>query len=168
TDDSPAMKAGIKAGDVITEYDGHKVAGAEDLPRLVADTPAGREVPVTLLRDGKTVRLQAKVATLDDPDQKVASEEGATGKRGAMVEPVPPAIAKELGLKEAAGVVVRRVEDGSPADNAGIKPGDVILEVDRQPVKDVKGLKGLIDKHAKGTPMVVLLHPEDATLDVGV
>jgi serine protease Do len=168
TDDSPAMKAGIKAGDVITEYDGHKVAGAEDLPRLVADTPAGREVPVSVTRDGKSLRLQAKVTKLDEPDQKVAAEAGEKGKLGVMVEPVTSAMAKELGLKETTGVVVRRVEDGSPAANAGIKPGDVILEVDRQTVKDVAGLKGLIAKHAKGTPMVVLLHREEATLYVVV
>src|SRR6266849_4069722 len=74
TDDSPAMKAGIKSGDVITEYDGRKVNGAEDLPRMVADTLAGREVPVTVIREGKTVKLQAKVAKLDEPDQQAAGE----------------------------------------------------------------------------------------------
>jgi serine protease Do len=168
SEDSPAMKAGIKAGDVITEYDGRKVAGAEDLPRMVADTPIGREVSVAVVRDGKTLRLQAKVTKLEEPDQQVAAESGDKGKLGVMVEPVTPAIATELGLKEATGVVVRRVEDGSPADNAGIKPGDVILEVDRQPVKDVAGLRSLIAKHTKGTPMVVRLHREDATLYVVV
>ncbi|HXJ77917.1 MAG TPA: DegQ family serine endoprotease [Candidatus Methylomirabilis sp.] len=168
TDESPAMKAGIKAGDVITEYDGHKVGGAEDLPRLVADTPAGREVAVTVLREGKTLRLQAKVTKLDEPDQKVAAEAGEKGKLGVMVEPVTAVIAKDLGLKDATGVVVRRVEDGSPASNAGIKAGDVILEVDRQPVKDVAGLKSLIAKHAKGTPMVMLLHRDDGTMYVVV
>src|SRR5262249_25501821 len=161
-------KAGMKAGDVITEFDGRKVAGAEDLPRMVADTPAGREVPITVVRDSKPLRLQARVTKLEEPDQKVAAEGGEKGKLGVTVEPVTPAIAKELGLKDARGVVVRHVEDGSPAANAGIKPGDVILEVDRQPVKDVAELKSLITKHAKDTPMVVLLHREDTTLYVVV
>ena len=168
SDDSPAMKAGIKAGDVITEYDGRKVASSDELPKLVAVTPAGREVAVAVVRDGKTLRLQAKVTALDDPDQKIAAEAGEKGKLGVAVEPVTPAIAKQLGLKNSSGVVVRRVEDGSPAANAGIQPGDVILEIDRQPVKDVAGLKGLVAKHAKGTPMVVLLHREAATLYVVV
>jgi len=168
TDDSPAMKAGIKAGDVITGFDGKKVAGAETLPRMVAETPAGRQVPVTVMRDGKTMQLEVRVAKLDESDQQMAAETGEKGKLGVMVEPVTAAIAKELGLKDARGVVVRRVEDGSPAASAGIKPGDVILEVDRQPVKDVAGLKGLIAKHAKGTPMVVLLHREEGTLYVVV
>ena len=168
TDDSPAMKAGMKAGDVITEYDGHKVAGAEDLPRLVAETPAGREVPVTVLRDGKPLKLQARVTKLDEPEQQVAAEAGSKGKLGVSVESVTPAIARELGMKDARGVVVRSVEDESAAAKAGIQPGDVILEVDRQPVKDVSGLKALVDKHAKGTPMVLLLHRQDATLYVVV
>jgi serine protease Do len=169
TDDSPAMKAGIKAGDVIAEFDGRKVAGAEDLPRMVADTPPGRSVPVTVVRDGKALRLEATVTRLDEPNQKVAAAQpGEKGKLGVMVEPVTPAIAKELGLKEPGGVLVRRVEDGSPAANAGIKAGDVILEVDRQPVKDVAELKSLVSKHAKDTPMVVRLHRENATLYVVV
>src|SRR5262245_29176741 len=169
TEDSPAMKAGIKAGDVIVEYDGRKVGSSDELPKLVAVTPTGREVPVVVMRDGKTLRLQAKVAALEEPDQKIAGEADEKGKLGVAVEPVTPANAKQLGLKDGtSGVVVRRVEDGSPAANAGIQPGDVILEVDRQPVKDVASLKSLVDKHAKGTPMVVLLHRESSTLYVVV
>ena len=168
TDDSPADKAGIKAGDIITEYDGRKVARTEDLPRMVAETQAGREVPVTVLRDGKPMKLTARVAKLDDPDQKVAAEAGEKGKLGVAVEPMTPAIAKELGLKEAKGLVVKRVEDGSPAANAGIRAGDVILEVDRQPVKDVAGLRQLVDKHAKGTPMVMLVQRQNTTMYVAV
>jgi len=168
TDDSPADKAGIKAGDIITEYDGKKVGRTEDLPRLVAETQAGREVPMTVLRDGKPMKLTAKVAKLDDPDQKVAAEAGEKGKLGVAVEPVTAAIAKELGLKEPKGLVVKRVEDGSPAANAGIRTGDVILEVDRQAVKDVAGLRQIVDKHAKGTPMVMLVQRQNATMYVAV
>ncbi len=168
TDDSPAKKAGIKTGDIITEYDGHKVARSEDLPRLVAGTPIGREVSVTVVRDGKTVTLRTTVAKLDEPGQKVAAEVGEKGKLGVAVEAVTPAIATELSLKEAKGVVVKSVEDGSPAANAGIRPGDVILEIDRLPVKDVAALKRLVAKHAKGTPLVMLLQRQDARLYVAV
>jgi serine protease Do len=168
TDDSPAAKAGMKQGDVITEYDGKKVSGSEELPRLVADTPAGREVALTVMRDGKPVKLTAKVSKLDEPDQQVASEAGEKGKLGVAVEPVTTAIAKDLGMKDAAGVVVRRVEDGSRAANAGIRPGDVILEVDREPVKDVASLKKIVDKHGKDAPMLVLLQRQDARIYVAV
>ena len=168
TEDSPAAKAGIKAGDVITEYDGHKVSRSEDLPRLVADTPAGREVTVAVVRDGKPMKLTAKVTKLDEPDQRVAGDMGEKAKLGVAVEPVTPAIARELGLKEAKGLVVKRVEEGSPAATAGIRPGDVILEVDRRPVKDVATLKELAEKIGKGAPVVMLLQRKDATMYVAV
>lgn len=83
SDDSPALKAGIKAGDVLTEYDGHKLARSEDLPRLVAETPAGREIQVTVVREGKTITLKAQVARLDEPVQQVASLPGKTGRPAA-------------------------------------------------------------------------------------
>jgi serine protease Do len=168
TEDSPAMKAGLKPGDVIVEYDGRKVARSEELPRLVAETPAGREVAITVRRDGKPTTLQARVARLDEPEQRLASEAGDKGKLGLAVEPVTPEVARQLGLKEPRGVVVKRVEDGSPAANAGIRPGDVILEVDRQPVKDVATLRQLVDKHGKDNPVVMLLKRQDATLYVAV
>ena len=76
---------------------------------------------MTVLRDGKPVTLTARVAKLDEPDQKVAGEAGEKGKLGVAVEPVTPAIAQELGLREAKGLVVKRVEEGSPAADAGFE-----------------------------------------------
>src|SRR5207244_1361064 len=63
---APAAKAGIKPGDVITEYDGRKVARSDELPRVVAESPVGREVPVTVIRDGTRVSLRATIARLDE------------------------------------------------------------------------------------------------------
>ena len=62
TDDSPADKAGIKAGDIITEYDGRRVGTSADLPKLVAATAVGRQAPVTVVREGKTVALNVTIA----------------------------------------------------------------------------------------------------------
>ena len=70
---SPAMKAGLKAGDVITEYGGRKVARSEALPRVVAETPSGREVPVTVVRDGTPRTLTVKVGTLEDRESRQAA-----------------------------------------------------------------------------------------------
>src|SRR5882724_1917603 len=158
-DGSPAQKAGLKRGDVITEFNGRKVARSEELPRVVGETSIGRDVPVTVLRDGKSVTLTAKIAQLEEPERKVAAQSG--GERPALglsVESVTPAEARELGLPDGRGVVVKGVEDGSPAANAGIQAGDVILEVDRQPVASVSDLRHAVEKHAKGTPLLVLLH----------
>src|SRR5437899_234249 len=81
-DGSPAQKAGLKRGDVITEFNGRKVARSEELPRVVGETSIGRDVPVTVLRDGKSVTLTAKIAQLEEPERKVAAQSG--GERPAL------------------------------------------------------------------------------------
>ena len=82
---------------------------------------------------------------------------------GVSVEPLTPDMARQLGLSESRGILVRGVEDGSPAANAGLRPGDVIVEVDRHPVASVNELRQALDKHAKGTPLLVLLHRNGAS-----
>jgi serine protease Do len=162
---SPAEKAGLKAGDVIADYNGRKVARSEDLPRAVAETPAGREVPVTVLRDGKTVTVTAKIAQLAEPDQKVVAD-ASNGKAtlGLSVESLTPAQARQLGLSDSHGVIVKGVQDGSPAANAGMRPGDVIVEVDRHAVANVGELRQVVQKHPKGAPLVMLLHRDGSSL----
>jgi serine protease Do len=167
-DNSPAQKAGMKAGDVITEYNGRKVGRSEDLPRAVADTPIGHAVPLTVLRDGKPTKLTATIARLEDTDQKVAEAQSEKGKLGVSVESLTPEVARQLGLSETRGVVVKAVQDGSAAANAGIRAGDVILEVDRHPVTTVAELKSAVDKHGKATPLLMLVHRDGSSLYAAV
>jgi serine protease Do len=168
-DGSPAQKAGLKAGDVITEYDGHKVERSGDLPRLVADTPIGREVPVTVLRNGRPLTLTARIARLEEPERVASAQsEGKKPALGLSVETLTPQLAREAGVPDSRGVLVRGVEDSSPAANAGLEPGDVIVEVDHHATADVKDLRQALDTHAKGTPLVMLVHRKDATLFVAV
>jgi serine protease Do len=164
-DNSPAARAGIKAGDVITEYDGHKLAQTGDLSKLVAATAVGRQVPLTVVREGKTMTLDATVARMDEPDQAaVARSDDGKEPLGLAVETVTPSVSRELGLADSRGVVVRGVRDSSPAEKAGIRPGDVITEVDHQPVANAADMKRLLAKHAKGAPVVVLLHRDGNSL----
>jgi serine protease Do len=164
-DNSPAARAGIKAGDVITEYDGHKLARTADLSKLVAATAVGRDVPLTIVREGKTMTLQAHVAQLAEADQPMVAQ-GDEGKEplGLAVETVTPEVSRELGLRDARGVVVRGVRDSSPAEKAGIRPGDVITEIDHHRVASAADMKRLLAKHAKGAPVVVLLHRDGGSL----
>jgi len=166
---SPAAKAGVQAGDVITVYDGHKLSRPGDLSRLVADTPVGHQATMTIVRDGKPTALNVKVAELQDSDQKVASagsEKPST--YGLTVEPVTPNVAHQLGLPAVRGVVVSDVQDGSPASDAGIQPGDVIAEVDHQPIRDMSDMKKALDKHVKGSPLVMRLSRDGNNLYVSV
>src|SRR5262249_37808127 len=137
-DGSPADKAGVKAGDVIVEYDGRKVAGADGRPRPVAQPAVGRSVPWTVGRDGKPVALTATVGRLAENEQAEATPDNqAKPTLGLALEPLTPELASELGVAAKRGVVVRGVEGDGPAANAGLRTGDVIVEVDRHPVGSV-------------------------------
>ena len=134
---SPAAKAGVKPGDVITEYGGRQVARAEDLPRAVAESAVGGEVPLTVLRDGKPVTLRTTIAKLDETEAPAAKgTKGAPESKetlGLSIQPLTPAETREHGLGDRGGVLVRGVQDGSPAANAGLRAGDVITEINRAP-----------------------------------
>jgi serine protease Do len=166
--DSPAAKAGLKTGDVITEYDGHTIAKAGDLSRLVSGTPVGQSATVRVLRDGKPLTVTAQIATLPEP-QQVAEATPAGGKSlGLTVQPLTSALAKRLEVPDKAGLVVADVADGSPAAEAGIQPGDVIVEVNRQPVQSVAALRKAIADQKAGEPTLLRIHRKDASLFVAI
>jgi serine protease Do len=165
---SPAMKAGIKAGDVIVEYDSKPIAKSEDLPRAVAGTAVGRDVPVKVLRDGKLLTLQATVARMDEPETRASVEPTGKGRLGLSVEPMKAEEARALGLSGKTGVVVRNVQPDGKAADAGIQPGDVILEANRKPVTSVDELRRIVEQQREGTPIVLLVRRENASLYVAV
>ena len=141
---SPAEKAGIEQGDVIVEFDGKEVTDSKDLPRLVASTPVGKSVSIKLWRNGKVLDRQVKVGEMQE---KVEITKAPFQKSlGITVQNLTPEIAKGLGLKKDTGVVVTRVEPGSPAADAGIQTGDVIREVNRTSVKDAEDFIQKIEK----------------------
>ena len=156
---SSAAKAGVKAGDIITEYNGHSVARSEDLPRAVAETPVGHEVPMTVIRDGKPVTLRTTIARLDEPAVPATAASQATKKDalGLALQPL-----------ERGGLLVRGVQEGSPAANAGLRPGDVITEINRAPVRSVKDVKQAMDKRAKDKPALFLVHRSGASIYIAV
>lgn len=165
---SPAARAGVKAGDIITEYNGRKVARSEDLPRAVAETAVGREVPMTVMRDGKPVTLRATIAKLDEPAAPPTSSKATKNALGLALQPLTQAEAREHGLGDRGGLLVRGVQDGSAAANAGLRPGDVITEINRAPVKTVEDVKQAMDKRAKDRPALFLVHRSGASIYIAV
>ncbi|HZO43571.1 MAG TPA: DegQ family serine endoprotease [Methylomirabilota bacterium] len=165
---SPAEKAGLKAGDVIVEFNGKKVAKATDLPSLVADLTVGRDVPMVVVRDGSEMRLNARIARLEDETPAKVADAQEKGQLGLSVQPITPPVARELGLKVKEGVLVRDVVEGGRAAEAGIRPGDVIVEINRQPVRTVEDLKVRVDKQTKNEPIVLLVNRDGQALYVAV
>jgi serine protease Do len=151
---SPAEKAGIEQGDVIVKFDGKEITDSKDLPRVVASTPVGKAVTIKLSRSGKVLDRQVKVGEMEEKTEVVKTH--STKKSlGITVQNVTPEIAKGLGLKKETGVVVTRVEPGSPAADAGIQTGDVIHEVNRKQVKNVEDFIQKVEK-AKDQDHVLL------------
>ena len=142
---SPAEKAGLKPGDVVLEYNGQRVEGMEQFGRMVRETPPGREVKLTISRNGATQTLTALLGTrkfrfsgnfppgfevpeFHMPDIPQVFTTLRSPMLGVEAESLGPQLAVYFGVKE--GVLVRSVLDNTPAQKAGIKAGDVITKVD--------------------------------------
>ncbi len=160
----PADKAGIKRGDVIVSFDGKAIQDSHDLPAVVAATPVGKEVTVGIVREGKERQVSAKLAKLESDE--TASEETrqpAQGKWGLQLHDLTPQVARQLGIKADRGVVVVGVQPGSPADQAAIQQGDIIVEVNRQAVESVKEVKENVAKAGDADSLVLLVKGEQGS-----
>ena len=129
---SPARAAGIESGDVITDFDGQAIRRADDLQWWAATAGAGRKVAIRLRRGGESRVVSVTLAP--DPDEAAPVEQAAAGREhptplGMVVAEITAAAAAAAELREARGVVVVQIESGSPASEAGLERGDVLLRV---------------------------------------
>jgi len=163
---TPAEKAGIKRGDIIIEFNGTPIKEMNELPRLVAATPPGTKVTVKVLRDGKEKTFSLTVTELKEERQALlGDEEEEEGiSVGLAVENLTPELARRFGLKETQGVVVMRVVPGSAAAEAGIRPGDVILELNGQAVRSAIDLQAQLKKMPPGAYARLLIRRLGHTL----
>jgi serine protease Do len=170
---SPAEKAGIKAGDVVQEYNGQRVEGMEQFGRMVRETPPGREVKLTISRDGTPQTLTAMLASrkmrisanfppdiqmpdIRMPDIPQIYTTLRTARLGVEAESLGKQLAEYFGVNE--GVLVRSVRENTAAQKAGIKAGDVITKVDGMPVTSPSELSGAVrSASAKKTYTVDLM-----------
>ncbi len=160
--DGPAEKAGVKVGDVIVEFDGKEIKDSGELPIIVARTPVNKTVRMKVLRDKKEVTLTVSVGELKE--EEVAAAVPEKGELGMTVQRLTPQIAESLGLEKADGVVVTAVEPGGAADDAGIRRGDVIVEVDRKPIRSLDEYKKSIAGIRKGKGVLFLVRRGESTL----
>ena len=152
---SPAERAKLQVGDVIVEFDGETIEEWNELPRVVAGTSVDKSVDLVVVRGGKRKTVSLNVGKMDEPGVATkASPEESPLEFGLRTQELTPELAEQLGVSDATGVLVAGVEPGSPAEEAGLRRGDVILEVDR---KSVESVDELTDRLARADERALVL-----------
>jgi serine protease Do len=157
--DSPGGKAGLKVGDIITGVDGKKAEDAGQLQFAISMRRPGTKVNLDIMRDGKTVTVPVTLEGLDArAEAGKPGQEHGKARWGLGLMDLTPDVREQLQLPaNVQGAVVANVQPGSPADNAGISKGSVIVEVNRQNVKDSKEAKQALTSVADGQDALVLV-----------
>lgn len=171
---SSADKAGIKRGDIITAINGEAIEDSNVLRNKVAGSAPGTDIKVSVLRDGKQADFTAKLdefnlegAKSEKPGQDNEESPGSqkeSGKLGLNLQPVTPQIAKQLDLpSDTEGLVVMDVDPEGASAEEGIAQGDVILEINRQPVKTLDDVSAALDKSGN-RPVLLLVTRKGSTV----
>ena len=171
--DSPAMKAGLEVGDVITGFDGHKIYDSTELPPVVAMTAPGTEATLTILRNGKPMTVKVKVGEMPRnglSQQYFANGPAATSGStllGLTVQDITPQIRQQLGgYTGKGGVVITDVK--GPAADAGLSPGDVILRVGNKPVNSVSEFRRETSNVKAGSTVLMLVSHQGQNLFIAI
>jgi serine protease Do len=164
--DTPADKAGLKAGDVILEYDGKPITESNELPRYVAVTPIDKKVRLVVFRDGKKQDVFVVVGKLKD-DENAATVGGGSEseKLGLTVQELTKELSARLGIKESkSGLVITEVKSGSSAEEAGIATGSIVIEINGQRPETVNVFVAVVSKLKKGDVVRLLLKRPDGSV----
>jgi serine protease Do len=165
TADQPAAKAGLKPGDVVTEFNGRPVVDSDTLVSMVVGTKPGTTVPLTIYRDRERKSMNITIGELDleaeqggRPTRPDTDTEPTSTDFGMVIEPMTPDIARELELPRGrGGAIVSSVSRSSPAFNAGVLQNDVILEVNRVPVSNVAQITRELQRAQAGSTVFMVV-----------
>jgi S1-C subfamily serine protease len=158
----PAARAGLRSYDVITKVNGQKVASTRELQRAINNLSIGTQVKLTIIRDGKTQDVSVTVGKRRSEEELAKKEEdrvkeSVNAGRGMLLSNLPAQARAELGLSaEAGGVLVQRIARNSFAHQAGVQSGDVLLEVNRKPVRTVAEAQAELVKKSKSFMLKIL------------
>ena len=159
--DSPGAKAGLKVGDVITSLDGQKVTDAGQLQAEISSKHPGTKVELEVMRDGKNVNVPVTLEELgshDKNDQLSASGDNGKPRWGIGISDLTSDVREQLQAPEnVKGAVIQRVMPGSPADEAGLQPGNVIVSVDRKPTPSAADVQKALAGVPRGQDAMVLI-----------
>jgi len=159
--DSPGSKAGLKVGDVIMQVNSQEMSDAGQLQATISGERPGAKITLGVLRDGKSMSVPVTLVGLSERSGDVAgksSKEHGQARWGVGLQELTPDLRDQLRLpSDIKGVVVNEVQPGSPADNAGISRGDVIVEVDRHQVQNVTDVQRELGVVTQGKDAMLLI-----------
>jgi len=153
-----AEKAGMKRYDVVVEFNGEKVEKVNEFRSRVAMLKPGTKVEIVVVRNGKRKTLNAELGESSTELQNAKTPLKAIEQLGLTVQNLTDDLAKRYGYEDQEGVIVTQVEPGSEAAGKGIKPGMLIMEVDRKPVRNTKDFDQAIEKAAEAGKVLFLIN----------
>ncbi|MGD9078166.1 MAG: DegQ family serine endoprotease [Desulfobacterales bacterium] len=159
----PADKAGIKAKDIILEVNGEKIKTSRQLTGMIARIPVGESAKIKILRDGKEKTFKVDIAKR--PEEKLAGRtrpREETEEFGIRVSDLTPEFAQRFNIDEKSGVVVTHVQSGSKGDDADIRIGDIIKEINRQQVKDTGDYQAILNQIDDGESVNLFIRRKNA------
>jgi serine protease Do len=158
--DGPADEAGLRPGDVIVEFDKTKITDSGDLPLVVGDTEPGKELPVVVMRERKRRTLDVKIGALDEEDtqEELAAEtpQGRTDRLGLAVENLRDNYKQNLQLD--GGVIITQVGPDSPAANANLRRGDVLVQLGFEDINNIEQYQQVVESLPTDTPVPIRIY----------
>lgn len=162
--DSPAQRGGLQRGDVIIRFDNKKVKEMSALPPMVAQTPVSKEVEIVVIRKGRERRLAVVIAELKEETAAAAPPSPKIEEAfGFSVQELTPELAEALSLKGEKGVVVSGIRRGSPADEAGLQRGDLVQEIENEPVESMDDYSMIMEKSASKKQILMVVRDRGHT-----
>ncbi len=168
TKGGPADGSGLKHGDIIIEFQGKPIKHFNDLPRMVAATPPGTKVQVTVLRKGKRKTFKIKLGELPEESPGPGAQGESGEELGLQLQEITPDLARTHELPSDHGLIVTGVDPTGVAADAGIRRGDIILEVNQEPVRTISDFQKIVREAKKGEMMLFLVKRQEGSLYIAV
>jgi len=159
----PADESGIKRGDVIVAFDGKSIRESRELPYIVGSTSVGKTVFVEILRHREKMRAEVRIGELKTEEENQQLSKG-DAVFGMTLQEVTPELSQQYELAETSGLIIVDIENNSPAAEADLRSGDILLEVDRTPVKSIAAFGRKIRQYKKGDTILFLINRDGSTL----
>ena len=161
----PADKAGIQRADVILKLDGKAVKTSRELPVMVAAKPIHKNVVLDVMRRGKLLSITVLTQEMTDDSAAAEADDGKYSEQlGIVLQTLTPNIANASGIQRTSGVLVLQVIPGTPAADAGLQQGDVVLEAEQAAVADVAAFEKISTTHTSGDILLLLVDRDGGTL----